>query len=379
MHKKIPVADIEIFSETGTIIKIEKVYNIEHLPVGIKINEDGKISIKSFNEWWLGRSIPASRSGIRDALEAMNISSTNMLLEKCFGLGLSDQYWINNPQKPLEWERINFFENPFSKDVGNALFGKVSDEEIDLISPDNTSDGWLQKKWIIVEGKRVLLKGGSSPAYQEPLNEALASTLMRRLNILHINYTLTTLNNLPMSLCEDFITTDTELVSAWHILLAGEKRLNHISIYEHFLNTCETLGILNMRESIEKMLVLDFLIVNVDRHFNNFGAIRNANTLEWLGLAPIFDCGTSLWHNEFTHNIHHHLDVKSKPFKPYHSEQIKLVSSFDWINFDTLKDIEEEFRDIYKPSEYMDKARIDKLLFSLKKRIEMLKRECDYR
>jgi len=377
MHKKIPVADIEIFSETGTIIKVEKVYNIEHLPVGIKINEDGKISIKSLNEWWLGRSIPASRSGIRDALEAMNISSTNMLLEKCFGLGLSDQYWINNPQKPLEWERINFFENPFSEDVGNALFGKIPDEEIDLISPDNTSDGWLQKKWIIVEGKRMLLKGGSSPAYQEPLNEALASTLMRRLNIPHVDYTLTTLNNLPMSLCEDFVTTDTELVSAWHILLAGEKRLNHISIYEHFLNTCEMLGILNMRESIEKMLVLDFLIVNVDRHFNNFGAIRNANTLEWLGSAPIFDCGTSLWHNDFTHNIHHHLDVKSKPFKPYHSEQIKLVSSFGWINFDALKDIEEEFRDIYKPSEYMDKARIDKLLFSLRKRIDVLSKRVE--
>jgi len=39
-----------------------------------------------------------------------------------------------------------------------------------------------------------------------------------------------------------------------------------------------------------------------------------------------------------------------------------------------LKDIEEKFRDIYKPSKYMDKTRIDKLLFSLKKRIEMLKK-----
>jgi len=64
--------------------------------------------------------------------------------------------------------------------------------------------------------------------------------------------------------------------------------------------------------------------------------------------------------------------IKCKPFKTYFSEQIELVNSFDWINFNALKDIDDEFREIYKPSKYMDKMRIDKLLFSLKKRIEML-------
>jgi len=50
------------------------------------------------------------------------------------------------------------------------------------------------------------------------------------------------------------------------------------------------------------------------------------------------------------------------------------IEIFDWVNFDALKDIDEEFMEIYKPSKYMDKMRIDKLLFSLKKRIEMLNR-----
>jgi len=123
MHKRIPVADVEIDSETANILSIPKLHNIEHIPIGFGVND-----------WWLGRSIPASRNGIREALEAMNISSTKVLLEKCLGLGLSDQYWINNPQKSLEWERINFFENTFSEDVGNALFGKTPNAEIDLFS-----------------------------------------------------------------------------------------------------------------------------------------------------------------------------------------------------------------------------------------------------
>ena len=42
------------------------------------------------------------------------------------------------------------------------------------------------------------------------------------------------------------------------------------------------------------MVLLDYLLVNEDRHFNNFGIIRDANTLKWLDVAPIFDSGESL-------------------------------------------------------------------------------------
>ena len=39
---------------------------------------------------------------------------------------------------------------------------------------------------------------------------------------------------------------------------------------------------------------LDYLIMNEDRHLNNFGIIRDVNTLKWLDVAPIFDNGQSL-------------------------------------------------------------------------------------
>ena len=223
MHKKIPVADIEIDTDDGEILKIYDVHNIEHIPIGVNI-ENGKVNRSDLNKWWTLRSIPVSRSGIREALEILKVYSTSILLERCFGFGLSDQYWINNPRKPLEWDKINFFENPFAEDVGNALFGKAPKGAVNLISPDNTSDGWLKKRWIIIEGKRALLKGGSGPAYQEPLNEVLASLIMRKLKIPHVEYTLTEIDGQPMSICEDFITPDTELVNAWNILLTNRHR-----------------------------------------------------------------------------------------------------------------------------------------------------------
>ncbi len=70
---------------------------------------------------------------------------------------------------------------------------------------------------------------------------------------------------------------------------ADGKKPNHISLYRHYLNCCERLGIPGMEKSLDEMMVLDYLIANEDRHQNNFGAIRRADTLQYLGAAPIFD------------------------------------------------------------------------------------------
>jgi len=42
------------------------------------------------------------------------------------------------------------------------------------------------------------------------------------------------------------------------------------------------------------MFILDFIMLNNDRHLNNFGIIRNVCNLNWIGIAPIFDTGQSL-------------------------------------------------------------------------------------
>ncbi|MDR1184781.1 MAG: hypothetical protein LBK67_08295, partial [Coriobacteriales bacterium] len=163
MHKKLPVLDLEIDEETSAIMGIGEVFHPEHIPVGIETSGDRPVR-SALNAWWMGRAIPASRSGLREALQLMDVSSTSVLLLKCFGLSLSDQYWVNSHDKPQDWDRINFFDNGFSEDVGNALFGRTTEggsDGLSLISPDNTSDGWLKKKWVVEGNRRLLVKGGS--------------------------------------------------------------------------------------------------------------------------------------------------------------------------------------------------------------------------
>ncbi|MCL2604631.1 MAG: excisionase [Defluviitaleaceae bacterium] len=353
MHKNIPVVDMQIDEATGTISKIEAVHDIRHLPLGIKI-QNTSIDRKALNDWWTGRCIPASRDGIREALERLEIHNTARLLTKCCGLSLSDHYWVCPKDSGLRWEAVNFFTNDFSKDIGEILFGFEPNDpkQINFMSPDNTSDGWLRKKWIIADGKRYLMKGGSGVFQQEPFNEVIASAVMRRLNIPHVPYTLTFDSDKPYSLCENFVTPDTELVPAWRVH-GHYKKDNRDSNIKHLLRGCETLGIPGIREALDKMLVLDYIIANEDRHYNNFGFIRNAETLEWLGAAPIFDSGTSLWYN--TRRVGS--PVECKPFRSSHIEQIKLAEDLSWFDSGTLVGLLDEIMEILSKSEEADDKR----------------------
>lgn len=372
MHKELPVADMELDETTAAVLKIGQVYHSEHLPVGVGI-KNGVVDRAALNTWWLDRSIPASRSGVRRALEVLNIPDTKVLLTRCFGLSLSDQYWIRPIASDLRWSAVNFFENAFSEDIGDVLLGKNKKNEIiDFGSPDNTSDGYLKKRWKIIGGNRCLIKSGSNPFMQQPFNEVIASKLAERLGIPHVSYSLTWDGGIPYSICEDFISKDTELVSAWRIMQT-KKKGNSTSVYQHYLDCCTQLGVENVAHAVDQMIVLDFLIANEDRHQNNFGLVRNANTLEWLGAAPIFDSGSALGYDKLANQITAYGNIECKPFKKTHSEQLKLVRSFDWLDLGKLTGFDEEMGEILDSAgDYMDAVRKKAILNAFSTRLGML-------
>ncbi|MCD7865993.1 MAG: HipA domain-containing protein [Clostridiales bacterium] len=374
MHKRIRVAELELDNATGFIQKIGTIYAPEHLPVGIPVRKT-VTDRAALNKWWTDRSIPASRSGVRNALETLEISSTKLLLVRCYGLSLSDQYWICPAGSDLTWDSINFFDNNFSDDVGDVLFGAEKKVDgLNFSSPDNTSDGNLKKRWKIINGKRCLVKGGSNPFRQQPFNEVIASEIMKRLGIPHVPYTVIWSNGAPYSVCEDFITENTELIPAWRILKT-QKKNNSTSVYRHFINCCETLGIRDTVPYLDRMIVLDYIIANEDRHLNNFGVIRNAETLKWLGFAPIYDSGSSLGYDKVPAQMRLEKEVVCKPFKNHHSEQLKLVSDFSWIHFDRLSDVRELITGVLSADgakDYIDENRIRAIAGSAQRRIEQL-------
>ena len=374
MHKCFAVAKLVFDETTGSRIKTGTVYDRDRLPVGVT-ERNGKADRFLLNEWWRDRSIPDTRQGIKDALYALEINNTQLLPLRSYGLSLSDSYWILPESSNINWYDLNFFENAFSEDVGDVLFGQESNiGTFDFNSPDNTTDGYLKKRWKIINGKRCLIKGGSNLERQQPFNEVIASKIMDRLGIYHAPYNIIWEDDEPYSVCEDFVTKDTELISAWRIMQT-QKKDNSTSVYQHFVNCCKSLGAPDVVPALDRMLVLDYIIANEDRHLNNFGLLRNAETLEWLGFAPIYDSGSSLGYNSLLSQIHTEKNITCKPFKRRHDEQVKLVTSFDWIDFSKLSDAGDMVREIFsdpRAKELISENRKEAIAEMVKRHIESL-------
>ncbi len=329
MHKNRVVSDIDIDPD-GIILSILRVHEPDHLPVGTMI--DGRADLSALRDWWKGRSIPASRSGVRDLMSAAGISDTQSLLTVCMGLSLSDQYWVR-PDEKLLWEDVNFFQNPFSADIGNLLFGQPVSGELDLSSPDNTSDGILRKRWTVSDGKRCLIKSGNEPAYQEPFNEIIATLLMEKQGIRCAHYDLIWIDGYPCSVCEDFVDIETEFVPASRILrnTSLSDGQTYRDIYVEF---CNANGI-DIQPFLDRMDLIDHVMMNTDRHHGNYGLIRNADTLEWICPAPVFDTGTSLMCRNLTEVIKNMLPTVNDDLR---IENRLFQADLDWLDMDSLFD-----------------------------------------
>ena len=379
MNKNIALAQI-ILSDDGKIYDLLEIYNIKAFPVGIICN-DIKMSNKDIQnnlaEWWQGRAIPASRQGLFSVLQEFDIERSSILAMKCFGLSLSDQYWIKPINSKLTWDKINFFNNKFSNDIGEAFFNPnfvKESNEIDFITPDNTSDGWLRKKWIIKNEKRCLIKSGSDPYRQEPFNEVIASLIMKNLNVYpYVKYDFFVDEGQGIcSICDNFITENTELVSGY-ALAKTYIRDKNTSIYNHYLDIADKNNISNIKDFFDSMIVLDYIIANTDRHHNNFGFIRDVNTLEYLSPAPIFDSGTSLWHKYSVLSNKIGTPVIAQPFYNTHEMQLSLIKNWDRFDFSKLRNITEEIYDILNKNPLIDKKRNNIICAALKERIQSIK------
>ena len=301
MHKDIPVCLMEISSD-GTLGKYRKNNSaMEHFPIGGQMND------MKFHDWWKDRAIPKTRHGAKTALQRLGYASTNCALVDNLALSLSDCYWIKPRGADLTWNDVNLFTNDFVDTFGEITINQ--DHLIDIRKKTRfncaTSQGELQKKWCIDDtGRRYMVKGNYGESYQQSLNELFATELHMQQG--YSNYTKYTLTKLSVEgdmegigcLSYDFCSENIECISAWELLQTTKLKQNESYFYP-LKKVCMDIGMTEQafHEFMDYQIMTDYLISNTDRHMNNIAIMRNPDTLELLGFAPIYDSGNSMFYN----------------------------------------------------------------------------------
>lgn len=376
LNKDHPVLTLLYDNELHAITRILEIQDLRYAPPAI-LDHKSMPSRSALNEWWRNRAIPASRNHLRNDFPYLD--DTRTLVEQSMGLSLSDRYWMRDSMTNLQWKDVNFFDNPFTDDLGLITLGQKQqshDSSENMYSPNATLGGDLRKKWTIRDNARILLKSGSGPFQQEPYNETIATMLHERLLEPDdfVSYTL----ERHHCACPNMLQNDEELVPMWDVI-ANHKKPNHLNDFAFCLALCEELGVPKDKAytAFEKMFTCDTILANKDRHYRNFGLIRDVESLKYTRVAPIYDTGACLWHDKIELSRPSDYGYTAKPFGRDGMDPIKqlgLFHDFKWFDESKLEGFTEEASDLLRQDPLMPDTRRDAVIKGLERNIRTVTR-----
>lgn len=346
MHKNITVAAVTIEPLSGCIVGISEIFEEAHMPLGT-LGPDTRLKA-----WWYRRAVPLTQGSIQETLEHIGFVTPQAYLVRNLGLSMSDCYWIKPVNTGLRWEEVNLFDNEFEDVVASVHFSglgaKIDFSNFDIRFPGASARGSVPKAWICVEGRRrFLVKGSEHGRMQQIFNEVAAAYMHRRQGSFDYAdyqfYMIETGHGQQLgACCESFTDASLEFVPA-RDLLALPKH-GQESDYEHFINQCVAGGLEQEQvvRFLDYQILSDFVITNTDRSFENFGVLRDPEQLNFVKLAPIFDCGNSMFYA--TDMSRGTLELKNIPvssFAPNEVGLLRLVQDFSVLDMSKLPDNEE--------------------------------------
>ena len=371
MHKddQVTIAD---FSPDGEMKRFMPAVNKDLIPLWDKTASD------NLRRWWKNRSIPVSQGKVAEMLKKEGWSGTDEFLLKNLGLSLTDCYWIRPEGSELKWKDVNLFENDFRENLLNYQF-EDHDSNMHTYHPNSSLQGDLEKTWAIFSGTRVLIKGNHTELSSESINEVFASRIHEMQGFSEYTpYYLIPVEGRSYDFgcyAKAFTTEKLEFVPAYAVVTA-EKQPNHISDYEFFISQCVKHGLdeAYVRNFMEYETMIDFILSGRDRHWNNFGVLRDSDTLKFVKMAPIFDSGKCLFVNQTVPQSDKALlNIQTTSFANTILKMLNTVMNRNIVNLDRLPS-KDELRSFYVKDSKMEDWLINQICDGYERNIELCRK-----
>lgn len=244
-------------------------------------------------KWLQKRVIPKNRAYVAEILKTfgLSINDTKGIIDICKGLSLNDSYWVVPRDFTGTFAQYNLYENRFSEILSLVAYTGIGQSDAAFTtSPELTTNGMLPKAWRFIPGEGIYLyKGGTFGAANtgnEPYSEYYASQVAQAMGLNAVTYELENWKGITASRCKLFTDIDTAYIPIGRIVREGGLK----ACLDYYKELGE-----GPYEQVKSMLVFDAVIYNEDRHFGNFGVLRDNHSGEIVGAAPVFDNGLSLF------------------------------------------------------------------------------------
>lgn len=287
MHKDRKVARIY---ENGKCT----IYYPSFLPYNIYLEKGNDIDIKTnnlvnFYYWCASRVLTLDRKYVKEILNTLGATQATTDKERAaiaiayHGLSLLDVYWIRSKTEKRTFSELSIYRHSLSNAfVDLCLRGKsitVANDELYQSrnqAADLSTPGVAPKAWIRENDKFYLLKDGD---LRDVKAELLASKIINCFKADSVIYDEESFNGLPVSKSAIITSEDISIVP-----------IEAIDIY------CTNKGMKTLDYIIKKdkynyymMNIIDYLIGNIDRHWNNWGFYVDNKNNKTIRLYPLMD------------------------------------------------------------------------------------------
>ena len=307
-----------------------KISNIEVVSKDIAVFPEvlkKEVTRDTIKEFLQQRIVPKNRTFVKNILEAQNLDYRDIkgIIDISKGLSLIDCYWITTDDS-LQFADYNLYDNNFSEVLSLVAFTGYSSKVKGIAtSPEFTTDGVLPKAWRRIENEVFLYKGSTeylkaSNGGNEPYSEYYICQLEELMEINHVSYGLEKWKGMLASTCKLFTSKEYSYVPIY--LASGLKDID--DIYRWCCKAGFALEFANM-------ILLDALTFNWDRHFGNFGVLKDNKTGKYVAFAPIFDNGAGLLSDAPSEIFN-----SKKSFMDYYKNDRELQKSNYGVDYRTL-------------------------------------------
>lgn len=234
--------------------------------------------------WLQTRAIDSHRTNSRLLKKALRLKEKNDLSTVIHvnGATITDNYWIKEFSSSLCYDDIKFTDDYFHKLALKGSY-KAFDRAMkrpNTRTPELTNIGSFEKCWRLIDGKWWLIKSANqkerfSEMFIYKFGEALG------MNMAIYETAKDSIKSLDFT---DGASVNFEPASAF----MGDNE-DYEDVFSKLQEICP-----QAIPDYVRMLFLDTIVVNPDRHTENFGLLRDIHTGELLGLAPLFDHNLAL-------------------------------------------------------------------------------------